>query len=74
MNARLAIRIAEIRACANVAELCIVAVDECENRAVVLLVPRACSGASTDSGWEQPGQPVMMLIDAAVLLGGHALH
>lgn len=74
MNAMLARRIAELRSCENIAELHVVALDDRENRALVLIVPRACAGVSTDSGWEQPSQPAMMLIDAAALLGEHALH
>ena len=54
MTPELARRIAELRACDNIAEIHVVTFDERQNRALVLIVPRACSGASTDSGWHQP--------------------
>lgn len=74
MSLNLAHRIAELRACENVAELHVVALDDRENRALVLIVPRACAGASVDSGWEQPSRPFMMMIDSTSLIDEHGLH
>jgi hypothetical protein len=74
MTPELARRLAELRACDNIAEIHVVTFDERQNRALVLIVPRACSGASTDSGWHQPTQPFMMLIDSAAVLDEHPLH
>lgn len=74
MTPELARRISELRACENIAELRVLALDERENWALVLLVPEACADVSTDAGWKQPDQPFMMLIDSAALMGEHALH
>lgn len=74
MNAKLARRIAEIRACENILELHVVALDDCGNRALVLLVPRTFGGVSTGADWQQPDAPFLMLIDSAALLDKHALH
>lgn len=52
MTPELARRISELRACENFDEVRVVTLDERENRALVLIVPRACPGALTDSGWE----------------------
>ena len=74
MTAELARRIAEVRACDNIRELQVVAVDEFSNRALVLLVPRISGDASAEVDWQQPAEPFLMLIDSAALLNEHALH
>lgn len=74
MTSELARRISELRACENIAELHVVTLDEGENRALVLIVPRVCADASTDGGWEQPNRPLMMLVDSAALLNEDTLH
>lgn len=74
MTSELAQRIAELRACDNVAELHIVALDEREHRALVCLVPKVSADASTDADWVLPSRPFMMLIDPIALKGEHASH
>jgi hypothetical protein len=74
MTPELARRIAELRACENIRELRVVVLDERENRALVLLVPRSCAAVSTGAEWQQPTEPFLMVIDSATLLDKHPLH
>jgi len=74
MNAQLARRIAALRACENIADIHIVALDDGGNRALVRLVPKIREDALTGADWQQPDEPFLMLIDSAALLDEHALH
>jgi hypothetical protein len=74
MTAELARRIAEIRSCAKIEELRIVALDDRGSRALVMLVPRTCAGVSTEGDWQQSDEPFFMMIDPAALVRDHALH
>lgn len=74
LTPRLTQRLEELRRCSNIRELYVISVDQFGNRAVVLLVPGIREDSLTDSDWQQPSQPFMMLIDSAALLSERSLH